>query len=424
MLMTDSYQKNILSSELILNIGGGLAIFAALVLWGGLFGLDLPTAPSFGYVRIQDILCAIGVGMIVLGIMIRGTVPTKAIIFTFLFIAWIADGVIVGLLNNNTPDNIGYETRIQIYALFGISIGSILTRNKIRTFLLNAAIIMALAMLVQWVFTLLGLNILVVSGVNLGNLFTLNVPLIRPPGGYHVVAAGLLLLLGPWSQGAYLATFLLGGAVIVSQSKTYWLLGVFLVFLRPLTKKRSWVFGVMRNGILIFIGIILTILIFNIAGSIKGINVSPIEKFTSMFDDANIQYGVIGRRQVELDYAFSDLVDQPAHILFGYGLGYSYRPFDVLFYRDDPTGQERLSLFVHNYIVWVILKFGMIGLAIVFILIYLIFAGIRRGDIYQKQFGSVFLLILIGSLVLGSFESPSGAFLFGILTAAAGNLRV
>jgi hypothetical protein len=411
-------------SAFLINIGGALALGSALVLWGGLFGLELPGAFSFGPIRIQDIVCILGIGMIFMGIFIKGKVPIKTVVYFLLFLSWIAYGVIIGYLNRNSVDNIGFETRAQIYALFGAIVGATLPNVKNHAYIANCALIMASAIIIQWVFMLLGVNFLLVSGGNPGNIFTLNIPLVRPPGGFHLVGLGLMLAIGPWSPGIFLSLAILAVAVIISQSKTYWLLAVFALLIGPLAQKRLQAFGFVRNIVLALLVVIVAVFVFNIAGSITNTNISPIEKFTKIFEDSDIRYGVLDVRQLELNYAISAIQQSdPLKILFGHGLGYSYQPLNSIFYRSDITDQKALSMFVHNYPMWVMLKYGLAGLLFLFILLVSIYQGIRKGNIFQKRFGVVFGLLFIGSLAMGTFESPPTAFLFGLLATMVGILK-
>jgi len=413
-------KKNHSFSEFLISFGGGLAAGSVLLLWGGLFGLELSDAPSFGFVRIQDILCIVGMGMVLAGILVRGRVSYKFNFYFLLFFGWIVYGIIIGILNNTPFDSIGYEARAQIYALFGAIVGSILSKNKIRFLLLSTAVIMALAILIQWALILSGSDIFLVSGGSLGNVFTLNLPLVRPVGGSHLVAAGMFLALNPWSQGTLLISTILAVAVIGGQSKAYWLLSLLALFLGSLAKGRSRIFAVIKNGMVGLLAILLAMVIFNFVGSKSNVTVSPFQKFTILFDNSEVKNGVLGERWSELNYTFLSMKKNPYSILFGHGLGYSYRSPDLLFYRADPTGAQRLSMYVHSYPVWVLLKYGLAGLCFIFVLLVFVYQGMRKGDIYQKQFGFVLGLLLIGSITSGTFQDPTTAFLLGLLAAAAG----
>ncbi len=401
----------------LINYGSGLVVFSVLLFWGGLFGMESSESFSIGILRVQDITSFLGIGLIILGTIIRGTISRSFINNIFLFGMWLLFGVCVGLLNGNSLNNIGFEARGQMYVLFGAIVSSNITKDKVKSYLNLSALLIAAAVIIQWLFIILNVNFLLLSGGNIGNIFTLNIPLVRPGGGFHLVGIGLILAIGPWSEGILLSAVILGIAVIISQSKTYWMLSAFALFISPFLNRRFRFWGIVRNITLAFFAIILLYVVFSTAGSLLFLkNVSPIEKFTAVFTDRDIRFGVLDVRQIELNYVNSILKkSNPAELFFGRGLGYIYHPLNAVFYRSDIRDQEVLAMFVHNTLAWVMLKFGLIGIIFIFIILLFVLRRIRIGSIYQKQLGFVLLMLVIGSLAMGTFQDPLSAFLFGLL---------
>ncbi len=88
----------------------------------------------------------------------------------------------------------------------------------------------------------------------------------------------------------------------------------------------------------------------------------------------------------------------------------------LFFYRENLRDQERLSLFGHNYFLWFLLKFGLLGFLIFMsVIVYGLANAAKKSFILRRHFVLATAVLLAAAVFLGTLESPLGGFLFGLL---------
>jgi len=401
-------------------VGHGLMV-AALVMWGGMFRLDAADAPEIvGLFRLQDILAGLsGIALVFLFLTKNRWSPRllaqSAIVFVIVMYA-----TLVGLIGGNELVNIAFELRPFLYLTMGIMTAMMLYRSIIDRMLRLYATLMSIAVLVQFVLLNAGSNLLFLTGTRLGNIFTLGLPIVRPQA-FHLIGVGFILAVIRSGRSRFrLDTWIMLAALIVTQSKTYWLMGAFAAIVSVLadrTLPRTSKVG------LIGLGIVCLIVLAILPTPVGDRTWSPLElvykKFALVFQDENIGYGVIGVRMEEASLLLAPLYE-PAALVFGRGLGYVYRDTGLFFYRENPRDLVRLAMFGHNYYLWLLLKAGLVGVLLFAYAIVPVLLALISKDCDRRRFAAVSLAVLIGAATLGSMEDPTGAYLFGVLMACAG----
>lgn len=404
-------------------------MICAFVLWGGIGTLNSPTAPEIaGMFRVQDILSGAG-GLVLAFFSLFRRYKRSAFMVIVACVYLLLYGILIGLANNNRLIDIAFEARILLYMILGLLVGISINNYTLLRSLQFYTLVVSLAILIQWFLLLGGSRVVFIHGVNPGNIFTGNIPLVRP-SGFDLVGVGLILAISPWRPFdlSRRVIWLLVFVLIILQSKTYWVLVIFMVVFRLVVKAlkfRSALSAItIKTGnwlaLVVFItALLLAVLSGRIPESSHALVLMPYNKFKGLLTDPEIAYGVVGKRSDEAALMLKAWSGSLVSVLLGKGLGYMYRDPDVLFYRANPRDGERLAMFGHNFFLWLLLKFGLVGTMVFLgtILLAFLSAARRGGD--QAHFGLGLAALLIGSLLLGSIESPTGAFLFGLLLSGS-----
>lgn len=403
-----------------------IVMISALVLWGGIGSLNAPDAPEIaGVVRIQDTLSGIG-GLVLLLLSTFQSHKKTGALAVMAFVGLLLYGVAIGLLNNNELVDIAFEARILLYMILGLLVGFLVNDESLDKLIAFYAMLVALAILAQWLLMLSGSQASFVHGVNPGNIFTGNIPLVRP-SSFHLVGAGTVLAISPWKPRPVrrLYILLLLFVLVVIQSKTYWVLlviGVLVNFVvnaayRKISSKLVSL-SLSLVCVSLAVGALLVLMLSRQTPEvIRAFVVMPYEKFKGILTDQEITYGVIGKRLDETAYMVQEWTASPLSVVFGRGLGFLYRDPALLFYRANPRDAERLAMFGHNFYLWLLLKFGLVGTLMFLWPVSMALVSAVRGPQAQKHFGLGLVSLLISSMVLGVAEEPTGAFLVGLLIA-------
>ena len=393
-------------------------MMAAFVLWGGLGRLDAADAArAAGMIRLPDIVA--GGGLLLAAVswrrrVLRKPVLQAAIVLSLLLVG----GILIGWINGNRLLNILFEARLIGYMLAGLLVMSDWSAADIDGAARLYATVMAGATLIQFGFLLAGDVGMFLSNTHTGNAFTLWIPFTRPPA-FHLIGVALVLSMTRRGRSKLgLSTWLLAGALLVNQSRTYWVVAA-SVGLGALAlgwmRRRARVLPLLFAAV-IGVGLLMIAPVPSQMGR-QSIGALVIQKFALLLEERDIASEVIGARLEENRLMLQAATESPAGLLIGKGLGYIYRDLDLLFARTDERERERLAMYGHNTYAWLLLKFGLIG--------FLMFAGVcarvlafaRTGGGDASRFGLALAALLIPSLTLGSLESPTGAFLFGLLIA-------
>jgi hypothetical protein len=400
-------------------VGHGLMV-AALVMWGGMFRLDAVDAPEIGGLfRFQDILAGLSGTALVFLFLTKNRWSSHWVAQVAIVFVIAVHATFIGLINGNKLVNIALELRPFLYLIAGILTAMMLYRPIIDRMLRLYATLMSVAILAQFVLLNAGSSLLFLTGAHLGNIFTLGLPIVRPQA-FHLIGAGFILAVTRSGRSRFrLDTWIILVALIITQSKTYWLMGAFATILSILTDhslSQASKLGLFGLGIVYLI--MLAVLPAPVGDRIQ----SPLElvykKFALVFQDENIGYGVIDVRMEEARLLLMPL-DEPAALVFGRGFGYVYRDIGLFFYRENPRDLERLAMFGHNYYLWLLLKAGLVGVLLFACASVPVLLSLGSKDSDRRRFAAVFLAVLIGAATLGSMEGPTGAYLLGVLMACA-----
>jgi hypothetical protein len=219
--------------------------------------------------------------------------------------------------------------------------------------------------------------------------------------------------------------------MVITQSKTYWGLIILTLLLSAfLGQKNTVSLGKISRSVFgivsLFILAILLGLVATDGSDGNGLEALtlPFRKFLLVLADQDFKDAVIGKRMEEAILIINSLRDSVASILFGKGLGYIYRDISLFYYRSNLRDLQQLSMFSHNYILWLILKFGLLGLSIFVWTVFLALRSAYKGNSYQKCFAFACVVLLMSSLLMGSLENPTAGFLFGILLSGAAYKRI
>jgi len=401
-------------------VGHGLMV-AALVMWGGMFRLDAADAPEIGGLfRLQDILAGlVGTALVFLFLTKNRWSSHLVAQFAIVFII-VVHATLIGLINGNKLVNIALELRPFLYLIVGILTAMMLCRSSIDKMLRLYATLMSIAILTQFVLLNAGGSLLFLTGTHLGNIFTLGLPIVRPQA-FHLIGAGFILAVTrPGRSRFRLDTWIMLVALVITQSKTYWLMGAFAAIVSILADRalsRASKLGLFGMGIVCLI--LLAVLPAPVGDRTHSLLQLVYKKFALVFQDENIGYGVIGVRMKEASLLLAPL-DEPATLILGRGLGYVYRDPGLFFYRENPRDLERLAMFGHNYYLWLLLKAGLVGVLLFACAIVPVLLSLGSKDSDRRRFAAVCLAVLIGAVTLGSMEDPTGAYLLGVLMACAG----
>ena len=406
----------------IIIVAINLLFISSLFLWGGIGRFDTVDGPEIaGLIRYQDLFALLS-SCILLAYLIRdGKVPQWFFLLGGGVLFLIIYGTLIGIANGNNLQNIALEVRPFIYVFYGLIVAAAVTPKLLGSYLILYASIAAIIFILQFIVVLIvGESGIFTTETHLGNAFTLNLPLVRPQA-FHLVVIGLILAFTRLNKMKYLLlVLLLGLALLITQSKTYWLfvalfMGAFFIISKKITINRKVILVTASSVLLIGATLILAISPNNSTNPYSLV----IKKFSDVFTSSEISYGVVGIRLEESDLLMQPIIDEPPRMLYGHGLGYLYREQNSLFYRAAERDQQRLAMFGHNFYLWMLLKVGMVGVGVFLLITLLPILFGSRGGTYQQNFVYCLLAVLFSAIFLGTFESPLGGFLLGLLLAGA-----
>lgn len=411
-----------------------IVMFSVFIMWGGIGMFNAPSAFELGGVlKIQDLLVGlVSIYLFVYTLKKSGLQCIKKIMSPFGFL--MIYGMVLGFLNGNKLINIAFEARIFVYLIIGLIVGMNMKRDDVLKSIVYYAIVVSLMVIIQWILLIVGVKKIFINGVNLGNEFSIGLPLIRP-SSFHLLGVASAIIFSPWSpwKNSLITKVVAVLALVITQSKTYWLIliGIILIingyinFKRVVLSKKiskSYFFGVILVINVILFAIITSSYIPAENKYLSKVILMPYEKFKVIFVDNEIAYGVIGKRVAEAWVMLKEWRESLVSMLFGKGLGFVYRDIGMFYFRVDIRDAERLAMFGHNFFLWLLLKFGIFGLLIFWQVIFKILKKGIKGDEMQKIFVMGLMTLIIGSVALGSIEELIGSFMFGLLLA--GTFRV
>jgi len=390
-------------------------------MWGGIGLFDTVQAPEIaGVLKYQDVLVLLG-GIFIAFLTLQFWRLSKSfVIVTCVILVLIGWGVLVGFMYQNGGRNIALELRPLLYMLLGVFLANLLDRETIAQNLTLYSFFVAVAILVQFFLFLKGGPVFV-NGVVPGNVNSVNLPVVRPQS-FHLIIIGLIFAYGGLKSRSRVwtvfVTAVLLAALLVMQSKTYWGLAAFTFLALFLFDQSISIRTKVRLAAIFFIGSIALTLITTPLVNENNQNggILIIKKITDVFADTQVAYGVVGVRLDEGSLMIQSWRETALTILFGRGLGHMYRDINLFFYRADLRDQERLAMFGHNFYLWLLLKFGLLGTAVFGGLISYTLAHItQKSHILRRYFVLAAFIMLAASVFLGVLESPLGSFLFGLL---------
>lgn len=401
-----------------------LLFVACFLMWGGIGLFDTVDAPEVaGLLKYQDVLAFLS-GVWLVGLTVkRRTFSRSFIIATLCLILLIVWGGVSGFIQGNLIKDIALELRPFLYMLLGIFLANHLDRQTVANNLIFYSFLVALIILIQFVVFLRNGPVFV-NGVVPGNANSVNLPVIRPQS-FHLITVGLIFAFSRMGLKKIrpitsIMTVIILAALLIMQSKTYWglaffsLIGLFLFDRTFSARKKIYLFLFFVVGAA-FLTIITAPLLANDG---RG-GLFIVKKITDIFTDTQVSYGVVGVRVDESELMIKSWIESLSTTFFGQGLGHRYRETDLFFYRENLRDQERLSLFGHNYFLWFLLKFGLLGLLLfISVIVYGFANAAKKSFTLRRHFALATAVLLAAAVFLGTLESPLGGFLFGLLLFA------
>jgi hypothetical protein len=395
-------------------------------MWGGLGQFDSPDALQVGPLRLQDVLAVAGIGLAVFPILLRRSWPKPVFLALLGPVAFLVLGSVMGRIEGNDVRNIAIEVRPLVFQIAGIAVGAAIGAAAVKRRLYLHGSILAAAFVVQFVFlALTGGSVIFVSGASTGNPFTLNMPIVRPAGGYHVIAAAFVLVVisGNSIRQRALAVLLALG-LVVTQSKTYWIIvmmtiGYLVVSgtdLRQITRRAAW-------------AALAILMLGGAAGGAAALSggasrlTAPIEKFTMVVQNPLVANVVLSKRTEELGMMRRALHSAPMAWVLGHGLGYIYRDQGALYFREDPRDRQRLAMFGHNYYGWLLVKGGLLNVVLILLPAAMLIRRGWRGSPLERGLAASMLALLVSSMAVGSLENVPGTLAFGLAMGAIGSSK-
>jgi hypothetical protein len=262
-----------------------------------------------------------------------------------------------------------HEVRIAtLYLTFFIVTNFIRDERRLRRLLYGLILmtaLVAIAMIVQYI---LGDAIIILPGrvesLATGGSVASGVTRILPPGQslalIGMISAIILLLVYKDQRTQILnilMVFVTGLAVLFTFNRNYWVsVGLAILILMVIVSKqdRMRAAGVLAS--LIIIGLICIVPLSLLAGEqASNLINSTFDRMASIFDPTTSREVSLQYRDIEIEYATSQIVRNP---FIGLGFGASYRPLDS---RLDPSYQEYGGYYIHNGHFYIMLKAGGIG---------------------------------------------------------------
>lgn len=399
-------------------------LIAGCWMWGGLGRFDSPESPQIGGVlRIQDLVAGASGLLLAFAVSSRIRWPRAGVVASGGILAFLAQGALVGAVFGNGAANVALEVRPILFAAVGVVMGMLRGSSEVEEKLVSFSSVLATAMVLQFILVLRSPSApQFLSGVNVGNAFTLHIPIVRPAGGFHLVGVGFVLAALRRPQFRHWVRLsLLGMGVAVTQSKAYWAIALFAI-----------VYGAMAGAARAkFARRFLTaiILMAGLAGVVTAIGMitlgaesgpsALVRKFSLVAENPVIQYGVLGKRTSEIRMMYDALDGTARYWVLGRGLGSVYRDPGTLFFRTDPRDRQRLAMFGHNYPMWLLVKGGILGVLLMCIPVLTLFRNTKGPSTSSGRVAWGGVLLLAAGLVLGSLEDPTSALVFGLCVGAS-----
>lgn len=403
---------------------GALGI-GGILLWGGVGALDGENAIQVVGIGPQDVLGGMAAMLAVYLLIVGSRIAALTWVILGALGSMLMLGVMVGVTSGNGLQNVAAEARPLAYVGLGLVIGSFAGARLTSSMIVAFASILALSFVMQLMaVTVAPTAPYFVSGVNPGNTITLGLPLVRPAGGFHVLGIGFAVALFRHDlRWRFSALTLISLGVVATQSKTYILILLALITVHALVdQRRPFALRLLR---LCAIGTITAGTAIGLAVAVGGPRAisAPVQKFTLVVTNPIMFQAVIGKRGQELGMMWDDLSGSPLRWSLGRGLGRVYRDPGALYSRDDARDRERLAMFGHNYYGWILVKAGIVGIAL-FLLVSAvpIVAGLRAASSQSAPMIAAMSSILCANLFLGSLENVPAAVAFGLCAGATCSL--